>query len=112
VKVDTLDLFCANNEIQIIDFLKIDVEGYELNVLRGAQETLSKNRIRLIQFEFTQLNSAVGVFFKELYDLLSGDYHIYRMLPRGLQKIEAYDPITCEIFAYQNFAAILKVEQG
>jgi FkbM family methyltransferase len=110
VKVDTIDLFCAINNIKTIDFLKIDVEGYELNVLQGALGMLTAKKVRLIQFEFTQLNSTVGVFFKEIYDLLSNDYHIYRLLPHGLQKIDSYNPTTCEIFGYQNFSAILKAE--
>lgn len=108
VKVDTIDMYCLNNNIEAIDFLKIDVEGFELNVLRGSKNMLAEKNVRLIQFEFTQLNSTVGVFFKQIYDLISEDYYIYRLLPHGLQKIERYDPTTCEIFGYQNFAAILK----
>jgi hypothetical protein len=32
--------------------MKIDVEGYELKVLRGARMTISQFRPRLIQFEY------------------------------------------------------------
>ena len=38
--VRTLDSFNLNN----ISFIKIDVEGYELNLLKGAEETLDKNK--------------------------------------------------------------------
>ena len=110
VRVDTIDMFCAGNDIKAIDFLKIDVEGFELNVLQGSRGMIGKNNVRMIQFEFTQLNSTVGIFFKQIYDILSSKYHIYRLLPHGLEKIEKYNPTTCEIFGYQNFAAILKTE--
>jgi len=110
VSVETLDRFCSKNAVDKIDFLKIDVEGFELNVLRGASDMLINRKIRVIQFEFTQLNSVIGVFFKDIYDILSDDYDIYRLLPHGLYEISNYNPTMCEIFGYQNFAAILKSE--
>jgi len=108
VDVVTLDGFCAQKGIETIDFLKIDVEGYEINVLRGANTMLSERNIRVIQFEFTQLNSILGVFFKDIYDMLSKYYDIYRLLPHGLRKIKSYNSTMCEIFGYQNYVAILK----
>jgi FkbM family methyltransferase len=108
VHVTTLDEFCKSNNVKNIDFLKIDVEGYELNVLRGAANILSERSVRVIQFEFTQLNAVLRVFFRDFYDLLAKDYDIYRLLPYGLQTISTYEPSTCEIFGYQNFVAILR----
>lgn len=37
------------NQIQQVDFLKIDTEGYELNVLQGFDDLL--DRVKIIQFE-------------------------------------------------------------
>lgn len=108
VSVVTLDSFCTQKDISTIDFLKIDVEGYELNVLRGSNAMLSTGKIRVIQFEFTQLNSVVGVFFKDIYYILSKRYDIYRLLPHGLCAIKSYNPTMCEIFGYQNYIAILR----
>ena len=42
VKVTTLDSFIKRNKIQKIDFIKCDVEGFELSVFRGAKKTLKK----------------------------------------------------------------------
>jgi FkbM family methyltransferase len=42
--------YVINNNIQNIDFLKIDTEGHELQVLKGFEDTL-KN-IKIIQFEY------------------------------------------------------------
>lgn len=42
VQVNTLDNFIEEEQINIqeVDFIKIDVEGHELNVLKGAKQTL------------------------------------------------------------------------
>jgi FkbM family methyltransferase len=37
VKLSTLDDYCEKNSIDRIDFLKMDVEGHELKVLKGAE---------------------------------------------------------------------------
>jgi FkbM family methyltransferase len=111
VEVNTIDIFCSDNNIGMIDFLKIDVEGFEFSVLKGSQDMLDNNKIRVIQFEFTQLNSTVGIFFKQIFNTLSDNYYIYRLLTHGLQQVKNYDATTCEIFGYQNFVAILKTEK-
>jgi FkbM family methyltransferase len=42
--ITSLDAELAVNPVSRVDFIKIDVEGGELNVLKGAVETLSKYR--------------------------------------------------------------------
>ncbi|HBE43969.1 MAG TPA: FkbM family methyltransferase [Deltaproteobacteria bacterium] len=106
VEVSTVDLICEENSVDEIDFLKIDVEGFELEVLKGASNKIKSDKIRLIQFEFTQLNTTRKVFFKDFWELLKDKYNIYRLLPNDLLEIKTYDPTMCEIFGYQNYIAI------
>lgn len=40
----TLDVFCITHRIDQLDLLKIDVEGHEERVLRGAAQTIRKHR--------------------------------------------------------------------
>jgi FkbM family methyltransferase len=51
VKVDTLDNYCAKNNVKKIDVLKIDTEGADTWVLYGAENLLKEKRISHIYFE-------------------------------------------------------------
>ena len=52
VTVDRLDDFCAREAISRIDFVKIDVEGAELQVLEGGREVIKEYRpAMLIEIE-------------------------------------------------------------
>lgn len=43
VEVDTLDNVTARRGIEKVDLIKIDVEGFELQVLKGAEKTINRN---------------------------------------------------------------------
>ncbi|HPQ11449.1 MAG TPA: FkbM family methyltransferase, partial [Bacillota bacterium] len=47
VKVITIDSFVAQQHFTKVSFMKMDVEGYELNVLIGASETIQKFKPKL-----------------------------------------------------------------
>lgn len=40
IQVIPLDLFLSQNRITYVDFIKIDVEGFELSVLKGGEKTI------------------------------------------------------------------------
>jgi FkbM family methyltransferase len=48
----TGDDYCESRRIESIDYLKIDVEGAEKNVLKGFERMLSEQRVNVIQFEY------------------------------------------------------------
>lgn len=107
IQIIVLDDFAAENNLEYVDLLKIDVEGNELAVLKGFQRHISAGKVHAIQFEFNSMNVASRVYFKDFMDLLKG-YTFYRMLPNGLAPIPQYDPVICEIFAFQNIVALKK----
>lgn len=55
VRVSTLDTYFTEQGIESVDLLKIDTEGFDLAVLRGASETLRRKQIKFIYFEFHHL---------------------------------------------------------
>lgn len=108
VDVITLDDFLRKQNIQVVDLLKIDVEGNEFDVLLGCKDFIKNKKIKAIQFEFNEMNIISKVSFKDFWDYLEC-YEFYRILPGGkLFKIKKYSPILCEIYAYQNIVALLK----
>jgi FkbM family methyltransferase len=107
VFITTLDNFCSHNNIDQIDFLKIDVEGYELSVLNGAKNMLYKKKIIFIQFEFGKFNIDSRTFFRDFWILLHENYIIYRIVKDGLFEIKNYTAML-EIFETSNFIAELK----
>lgn len=106
VSITTLDRFCHENAIEYIHLLKIDVEGHELAVLKGAKGMMDRNAIEVIQFEFGGTSLDSRSYFKDFYQLLSPKYKIYRILPKGLRELERYSE-KLEIFQSANYLAIL-----
>ena len=51
VHITTLDNYCDTNGIDKIDLLKIDVQGFELEVLSGGVQLLKTKRIKFIYVE-------------------------------------------------------------
>jgi FkbM family methyltransferase len=48
VGVLTVGTFVENHDIERIDLLKIDAEGFDLEVLKGANNTIACNRVPFI----------------------------------------------------------------
>jgi len=74
VPQNTLDSF--TNTLSQIDFLKIDVEGYELEVLKGATATLAKTNCLYIEFIPSQLIRA-GSKPQEVLTILNKYFNIF-----------------------------------
>lgn len=53
VAVVTLDKYCLDHKIEQIDLLKIDVEGFEVEVLKGCQRLIQEKRIHRVIFEIS-----------------------------------------------------------
>jgi FkbM family methyltransferase len=65
--------------------MKVDVEGFEIEVLRGCERALSEHRVRLIQLEWNSTSTeAVGTDRRPVADLLARHgYRLYRPGPDG-----------------------------
>jgi len=72
VVVETLDAYCQRASVSHIDVLKIDTEGFDLEIIRGGHRMLSENRANLILTEilFSDLYQGAPRFDK-LYGFLA-----------------------------------------
>jgi len=98
ISISTLDIYCSQNDVHYIDFLKIDTEGYELEVLQGSQRML--HNIHFIQFEYGGTYLDMQIKLKDVYNLLE-DWYIYLMHSNYLELME--EPL--ENFEYSNYLA-------
>jgi FkbM family methyltransferase len=106
IQVETVEDITRNKAIGYIDFLKIDTEGHELAVLKGAYNLLENQAIGCIHIEFNEMNIVSKVFFRDFRKLLP-NYVFYRLLPHSLILLDD-TPVMTEIFAYQNILAVQK----
>jgi len=82
VPVLMVDRYCAERGIEQIDLLKTDTEGYDLEVLRGAERMLREGRVSLVLAE---------LLFRPLYRGLAEPDAIYRHLrERGFRLVTCY----------------------
>jgi len=109
VSIETLDNYCLAHNIKDIDLLKLDVEGHELDVLKGSIETLKRNSIKMVSFEFGGCNIDTRTFLRDLYYLFSElRFRTYRITPSGyLYPLDNYRE-ELEIFRTTNFLSIRK----
>ncbi len=86
IQLTTLDSYCAAQQLSP-DFIKIDVEGHELSVFRGAIETIARCRPFFV-FEFWESWWEPRV--RQIFDFLKQHYVLVR-LQDGLVVNDWYD---------------------
>ena len=79
IEVRKLDDVMDEIELNHVDLLKIDTEGYELEVLRGAEKSLDQKKISFIFCEIGFCSHDIGHgYFFDLYNYLeSKDYQVH-----------------------------------
>ena len=105
VRVTSLDDYMEHAGIERIDFLKIDTEGFDINVLRGAARALARGAIGTIQFEFIPADIAMRVSMRDFFEALPG-YRLSRLCLNGaLMPLARYDVKRCEVYVTHNIVA-------
>ncbi len=98
----TLDLVAAELGIQRIDVLKLDVQGAEHLVLKGALEACKSGRISVIYSEFIiqptyigqkRLDEALSAFYDAGFEL----HNIYNLSSRSDGKLRQIDAIFTKV---------------
>jgi len=105
VDLDTIDSYCNRGGISHIDYLKVDVEGHDLNVLLGAQSMLNQGLIRYIQFEYSSGWIDNRFYLFDAYNFLQDfAYKLYKITSNGCIILDEYSEIE-ENFRLKNFLA-------
>lgn len=74
----TLDTYCQNNNIKNINLLKIDIDGGELKVLRGAESLLKSGNSPMLIVELSNESLRLGYKPMDIVDYLKSlGYVIY-----------------------------------
>jgi FkbM family methyltransferase len=71
VIIDTVDDYCQRHSLKDVDVLKIDTQGYDLEVLKGSSRMLREGRVRFVLLE---------IIFSNMYRGLPELDHIYRTM--------------------------------
>lgn len=105
VPMYTLDAALRENGVDRVDFLKMDVDGFEAKVIRGAQETLARDR-PIMFFEVTpSAMRANGDDVSDLVGTLTGlGYRLQTEARKPIADIGAYIAKTSPGFSVNLFA--------
>lgn len=104
VTVITLEGYCANEGIEQIALLKLDLEGAEPDALVGAASLLDRGSIDIVLFEvsFPQLRALDHEPGDAFDRLAEHGYETYAILPDG----SIGDPIAAPAARYGNYVAL------
>ena len=106
-RLETGDAYCADHGIAAVDFVKIDTEGSELDVLAGLSDLLGSRSIQMIQFECGALTFGANHCLKDFYDLLEpAGFTIGKIYPESVD-FRPYEP-GLEQWAGPNHLAVLR----
>jgi FkbM family methyltransferase len=105
VDITTIDELLSSGSPGTLNLLKVDAEGHELAILKGASKSIAERKIDVIQFEFNEMNVVSRVFLHDFYEALPG-YSFYRMVVDGLAPLGNYRARTHELFFSHNIVAI------
>ncbi len=108
VVVTTIDRVLAEQGWEKVDMLKIDAEGFDARVVRGARGVLDRAAAGVVQFEYNRAWQLAG---ETLYGTMrffeERGYRVYLLKREGLFVLdyERYE----EYYEYSNFVALSDV---
>ncbi len=109
VKIETIDSYCTQNEIDHIHLLKMDIEGHELDALRGATAMLDAAKVDMVTFEFGGCNIDTRTYFQDFwYFFTQYEMRIFRITPSGFMQPIPHYRESHEQFRTVNFVAIAR----
>lgn len=90
VSIQTLDYFIDNFRTNDI-ILKIDVEGYEMEVLQGAKQVLNLGTNKIVIIELLEEINSIQTCQEIANNLISKGFYCFKVNTRGLMKVSFFD---------------------
>jgi FkbM family methyltransferase len=106
VGISTVDQVMIDNDVPLIHFLKIDTEGYDLEVLKGAQKALTENRIEVIQTEIRFDRPHVSEFQEMITFLTPFGYHLFGIYNQCRQPAERAETFNNEASSQPKWSVL------
>lgn len=106
IALDTVANFCEGRAVRHIHLLKVDTEGHDMEVLRGAKPLLQEGRISLLQFEYNHRWVFSRNFLLDAFKLIEGmPYRLAKLQGDGLLLLRDWHP-ELEKFFEGNYALV------
>jgi FkbM family methyltransferase len=107
VELTSIHDYCVASGIDHISLLKIDAEGHDLTVIKGATSILQRHAIDVMQFEYNQRWIFNGSFLRDAFNMLTPlGYSIGKVTSHGFEFYEKWD-WELETFREGNYVACL-----
>ena len=98
VQVSTIDEYLKSNNIDRVELVKVDTEGFDLEVLRGAESALAGGKIGVVQFEYNWRWLLNRASLLQVFQLIAGTPYRFGRLMDG--EIKTYDQWHFELDRY------------
>ncbi len=98
--------YIKEKSLEKIHLMKIDVEGHELEVVKGIRELLDSRIIKSIQFEYGGTYVDAGTKLRDIYSILGLYYNIGKIKDGTVSYVLYHNDM--EDFQYSNYLAVLK----
>jgi FkbM family methyltransferase len=106
VSTNTVDEYCRQTSVDRIDLLKIDTEGGDLRVIRGALGLLRAGNIGVLQFEYNFRWIHSRSYLKDVFDLISDTpYRVAKVCSSALEIYDQWHP-ELERYFETNYALV------
>jgi FkbM family methyltransferase len=92
VSLTTIDDFISRSELESVDFLKIDAQGYSYEILKGAENSLEKTVLGVeVELEFSSLYQDQKLFSDSFRYLTDLGFELVDLSPVKWQHLDGTD---------------------
>lgn len=112
VQRTTLDSFLDSESIPEVNLIKVDTEGHDFAVIRGAINSLRTGKIAALQFEYNWRWMGQRAYLRDVFAFIEGmNYSLGRVTPQGVELYKQWKP-GLETLVEDNYVLLRKDVQG